>query len=160
MARTQFYNGGRMFFRREKPREVSFNDRLEKLKQFGFSVQSVPGGAQVSKHGCAAVLQDRGSAIPHVGKAGVLIGKEIGFLVNGGYQQFFMTESGKKLPALAPQLRALHNFQEDLKEALGIESLYNTSLGTISDQHLYDRVEDRDRGMRKSFGPDPRRADG
>src|SRR3954468_9142811 len=150
-----------MFFRREKPRVVTFSDRLERLKQFGFSVESgAQAGARVSKHGCAAILEDRGTDIPRVGKAGILIGNEIGYLVNGGYQQFFMTPGGKKLPALAQQLRALHDFQEDLKQALGIESLYNTSLGTISDQHLYDRVEDRDRGMRKSFGPDPRRADG
>src|SRR3954451_2766267 len=150
-----------MFFRREKPRELTFSDRMDRLKQLGFSVQSgASGGTRVSKHGCAAILTGTGPEIPVVGKAGVVVGNEIGFLVNGGYQQFFMTPGGKKLPALAPQLRALHDFQEDLKEGLGIESLYNTSLGTISDQHLYDRVEDRDRGMRKSFGPDPRRADG
>ncbi|MBC8167049.1 MAG: hypothetical protein H7Y20_14415 [Bryobacteraceae bacterium] len=141
-----------MFFRREKPRVLQFSDRTDSLKQFGFTVQPGPSGqAIILKHGCAATIDERGGDSPVVSKAGVLVGKEIGYLVNGGYQQFFMTPGGKKLPALAQQLRALHDFQEDLKEALGIESLYNTALGTTSDQHLYDRVEDRDAGVRKDF---------
>jgi hypothetical protein len=141
-----------MFFRREKARAVQFGDRLNRLKENGFTVQAADSGrTRVSKYGCAAILEDRGDDIPGVGKAGVVVGNEIGFLVNGGYQQFFMTPEGRKLPALAVQLRALHDFQEDLKDALGIESLYNTSLGTISDQHLYDRVENRDLGIEKDF---------
>jgi hypothetical protein len=135
-----------MFFRREKPRTLSFSDRTDRLKEFGFTVGSEGSGAvRVSKHGSAAILEDRGVEQPAVGKAGVVIGNEIGWLVNGGYQQFFLTPSGKKLPALAQQLRALHDFQEDLKEGLGSISLYNQSLGTTSDRHLYDRVVGRDK---------------
>ncbi|MBC7924365.1 MAG: hypothetical protein H7039_01790 [Bryobacteraceae bacterium] len=141
-----------MFFRREKPRVLSFSDRLDKLKELKLTVQPASGGTQVTKYGCSAILHDRGAESPAVGKAGVVVGNEIGYLVNGGYQQFFVTPSGRKLPALAQQLRALHDFQEDLKEGLGIDSLYNTSLGTISDQHMYDRVENRDSGIEKDFG--------
>jgi hypothetical protein len=141
-----------MFFRREKPQASTFDDRLTRLRESGFAVQGGSAGTTVSKHGCAAVLQDRGADTPSIGKAGMLLGNEIGYLVNGGYQQFFQTSSGKRVAALAPQLRALHDFQEDLKEGLGLESLYNTSLGTISDQHMYDRVENRDRGVPKNFG--------
>src|SRR4051794_25511428 len=140
-----------MFFRREKPKTASFTDRLDRLRTFGFAVQSASGGATVSKHGCVAQIEDRGEATPGIGKAGVAIGKEIGQLVNGGYQQFFITPSGRKVAALAEQLRALHDFQEDLKEALGIESLYNTSLGTVSNEHIYDRVENRDSGVKKTI---------
>ncbi len=50
------------------------------------------------------------------------------------------------MPALAEELKALHDFEEDLKEALGQESYYNESLGTVSTYYLYDRVEGRDRG--------------
>ena len=32
-----------------------------------------------------------------------------------------------------------------MKEALGLSSLYNTSLGTVSAMHLYDRVEEAGR---------------
>ena len=137
----------RMFFRREKARTLSFSDRQDRLREAGFEVSSAgSGGTRVSKYGCAAILEDRGAEIPAVGKAGVVIGDEIGWLVNGGYQQFFVTPSGRKLPALAQQLRALHDFQEDLKEALGSISLYNQSLGTTSNRHLYDRVVGRDTG--------------
>src|SRR5687768_12565335 len=137
----------KMFFRREKARTFSFSDRIDSLKEFGFAVDAAgSGGTRVSKHGCAAFLEDRSGDIPGVSKAGVVVGKEIGWLVNGGYQQFFVTPSGKKLPALAQQLRALHDFQEDLKEALGSISLYNQSLGTTSNRHLYDRVVGRDKG--------------
>ena len=50
-------------------------------------------------------------------------------------------------PALADELKALHEFEEDLKEGLGQESYYNESLGTVSTFYLYDRVKDRDRGV-------------
>jgi hypothetical protein len=90
------------------------------------------------------MLEDKGGGKVKVGKAGVLVGSEIAHLVNGGYQMFLRTPSGKELPALAPQLKALHAFEEDLREGLGLTSLYNLSLGTTSDDHLYDRVEERD----------------
>lgn len=141
-----------MFFRREKLKSVTFDDRMNGLRDAGFTVESLPSGVRrVSKYGCAAEIRESDSQ-PEIGKAGALIGSEIGFLVNAGYQQIFMTPGGVRRAALAQQLRALHDFQEDLKEALGIDSLYNTSLGTISDQHLYDRVEDRDAGLHKDFG--------
>ena len=74
------------------------------------------------------------------------MGDEIGTLVDGGYQKFFRTPSGKRKPALAEELKAIQNFQEDLREALGLTSLYNESLGTVSNQYMYDRVEGRDKG--------------
>jgi len=70
-------------------------------------------------------------------------------LVDGGFQKFFLAPDGGRKPALAPELKGIHAFQEDLREALGLESLYNESLGTVSTQYLYDRVKDRDRGVPK-----------
>jgi hypothetical protein len=72
------------------------------------------------------------------------MGSEIGTLTDGGFQKFFMTPSGKRKPALAEELTAIQNFQEDLREAFGLTSLYNESLGTVSNKYLYDRVEGRD----------------
>jgi hypothetical protein len=117
---------------------------LERLRQAGFAVSANGANARVSKYGCAAVLVDRGGELPAVVEAGALVGNEIADLVNAGFQQFFVTPSGKRFPALAQQLRALHDFQEDLKEALGSISLYNQSLGTTSEKHLYDRVQGRE----------------
>jgi hypothetical protein len=36
-----------------------------------------------------------------------------------------------------------------LREGLGLTSLYNEALGTVSTQYLYDRVKDRDHGVPK-----------
>ena len=145
-----------MFFRREKPHEPSFAERIAALKKFGFSSKPLDAQrAQVMRDGIAAVVEDRSGQRPHVNKAGLLVGDEIGLLVNRGYQLFWTTPSGKQAPALATQLKALHNFEEDLKEGLGLPSLYNESLGTTSDLHLYDRVEDRDQGIHKPWEGKP-----
>jgi hypothetical protein len=136
-----------MFFRRETPREPGFEERLESLKNLGFIVKFLNAGhARVSRDGIGAIVEDRPGQRPHVNRAGFMIGDEIGLLVNAGYQMFWRTPSGKRVPAQASQLKSLHNFEEDLKEGLGLTSLYNESLGTTSDLHLYDRVEHRDEG--------------
>ena len=72
------------------------------------------------------------------------MGSEIGVLVNLGYQMIFRTPSGKELAAQAMHLKALHAFDEDLREGLGMTSLYNVALGTTTEKHMYDRVADRD----------------
>jgi hypothetical protein len=133
-----------MFFRNQKAHKASFSDLLTKVREAGFNVQGDGSRAQVTKLGCAAMIEDGGDKGPIVGKAGVVVGDEIGLLVDGGYQKFFRTPKGRKVPALAEHLKALHSFQEDLREALGLVSLYNQGLGTTFDQHMYDRVKGRD----------------
>jgi len=141
-----------MFFRREKPHESTFAERIANLKALGFSSKTLDSQcAQVSRDGVAAVIEDRPGQRPHVNKAGLLIGDQIGLLVNRGYQMFWRAPAGKQVPVQASQLKSLHNFEEDLKEGLGLPSLYNESLGTTSDLHLYDRVEDRDQGIHKPW---------
>lgn len=135
-----------MFFRNRKPHQYSFSDRLEELKKLGFTVETQGSRARVSKLGCAALIEDGGDRPMVIGKAGVQVGDEIGLLVDGGYQKFFQTPKDKKIPALAEHLMALHKFQEDLREGLGLTSLYNQGLGTTFDQHMYDRVKGRDSG--------------
>jgi hypothetical protein len=134
-----------MFFRNQKPQVDTFDDHLSKLKQAGFEIQrQTPDRARAIRGGNGAIVEDAGGGKVKLGKAGVLVNDEIALLISGGYQMFLRTPSGKELPALAPQLKSLHAFDEDLREALGLTSLYNLSLGTTADEHLYDRVEDRD----------------
>ena len=135
-----------MFFRRAKVHQNTFSELVDGLKAAGFQTQTQGSTAKVSKYGCAAMLKDVGQPLPEVGKAGIAVGDEIGLLVDGGFQKFFLTPNGHKVPALAVHLKAIHDFQEDLKEGLGMKSLYNQSLGTTSDVHYYDRVKDRDHG--------------
>lgn len=135
-----------MFFRNEAPPQLTFESHLAKLGEAGFEIRRESAKlAKVVRGGYGAIVEDAGEGKVKLGKAGVLIEGEIATLVSAGYQMFLRTPTGKDLPALAPQLKALHAFDEDLREALGLTSLYNLSLGTTSDEHLYDRVEDRDK---------------
>jgi len=136
-----------MFFRRVKPHLYSFIERIEGLKKFGFSTEFDDcSKAMARRDGIGAVIEDAPGRGPQVSAAGFVICGEIGALVNGGYQMFWRTPSGKRMPAQAEELKALHAVQEDLKEGLGLTSLYNDGLGTVSELHLYDRVERRDAG--------------
>jgi hypothetical protein len=127
-----------MFFRRKQTKEPTFEDRLEALRRAGFEVaRQADGRVQVSKHGCGALI-----SAGRIERAGWLLGGNVAQLVDGGYQKFWEAP-GRRVPALASQLQALHEFEEDLRAALGIESLYNTSLGTTNDLHLYDRLDGR-----------------
>jgi len=139
-----------MFFRRERPKTATFADRLNSLRHAGFTVSpSADGAVRVSRGDCAVDLREEGGTVRAVSPAGILMCDEIGALVDGGFQKFFRTPSGKKKPALAEELKAIHEFEEDITEALGKESYYNQSLGTVSTFYLYDRVKDRDRGVPK-----------
>jgi hypothetical protein len=134
-----------MFFNRVKVRVPGFQERIDSLARHGFTTaRDASGGVRVSRGEYAAVVNEMPDSRVHLGKAGVLIGGDIAELVSAGYQMFFMTRSGKRAPARADQLHGVHDFVEDLKEALGVESLYNEGLGTTSARHLYDRVDDRD----------------
>jgi hypothetical protein len=135
-----------MFFRNQQPKQPSFDERIANLKEFGFTTKNEAGGCRVTRGECGAVVQDLGGGKVDIGKAGVLINGEIAHLVHGGYQMFLRAPSGKEAPALASHLKALHAFDEDLREGLGLTSLYNLSLGTVCDDHLYDRVTARDSG--------------
>jgi hypothetical protein len=140
-----------MFFRRDRPIELTLDERLDQVRRAGFVVTTQSGSRQVRiTRGCYRVVLDFKEAAPRVVEpAGVVMDGEIGVLTDGGFQKFFLTPSGKRQPAQAADLRGLHDFQEDLKEALGQVSLYNEALGTVSTLYLYDRVKDRDKGVAK-----------
>ena len=139
-----------MFFRRERPKNPTFQERIENLRRAGFVVTPVTGGlVRVSRENLAVDLREENGTVRVAAGPGVLISGEIGVLVDGGFQKFFRTPHGTKRPALAHELKDLHDFDEDLKEGLGQESYYNESLGTVSTYYLYDRVKDRDRGVPK-----------
>jgi hypothetical protein len=136
-----------MFFRRERPKHLTFEDHMSAARAAGFRTESAGGKTRIERNGIAVVMQPGPDGVPQVTeRAGVVMGKEIGTLTDEGFQKFFTTPSGKRKPALAEELKEIHNFQEDLREALGLTTLYNESLGTVSNLYLYDRVEGRDSG--------------
>ena len=134
-----------MFFRHHPSKAVSFANRLDALRSAGFQVNAEASSYRISRSGTAAVIEPGPDGEPCVTqRAGLLLHGQIATLVDGGFQKFFETRDHQRKPALAADLRAVHLFQEDLREALGLTSLYNESLGTTSTEYLYDRVEDRD----------------
>ena len=138
-----------MFFRRAAVKVKTFDDYMNQARSAGFTVEGMGSGRiRISRDGAAAVVEPSSDGTPiFKERAGVMMGQEIASLVDGGFQKFMATHSGKRRPALASDLVLIHNFQEDLREALGLTTLYNEALGTVSNQYLYDRVMDRDRGV-------------
>ena len=104
-----------MFFRRERPKVPTAQERLDQLKSHGFSVLPLPGGGfRIMRGTCAVDLAQTAGNLHIAERAGILLNGEIALLVDGGYQKFFRTASGITKPALAQDLKALHDFEEDL----------------------------------------------
>jgi hypothetical protein len=126
----------------------SYDDAVGWLRDHGFDILEAPGTANrifLKKYNCSAAIQKtEDDGVKVFAHPGYLVQGEISKIVNRGYQQFLKT-SKTELPATADHLRALHDFSEELKEGIGATSLYNESLGTVSDAYQYDRIEDRDK---------------
>jgi len=137
-----------MFFRRSSVKHLTFEDHMNTARAAGFkTAPEAAGKTRIERNGIAAVAAPGPEDVPlFTTRAGVVMGKEIGTLTDGGFQKFFITPGGKRKPALAEELKEIQAFQEDLREALGLTSLYNEALGTVSNLYLYDRVEGRDKG--------------
>ena len=133
-----------MFFRRQAPTVTSFQDCLASLRRRGFRVDDLGQElVRVRSGSCAALVRPTPEGPPRIARLGVAAGEEIGVLIDGGFQKFIETPDGARRPALAADLEALHDFQEELHEALGLETLYNESLGTVCSRHAYDRLAGR-----------------
>jgi hypothetical protein len=134
-------------------KQKTFDDVLSILGSERFDVAPAADGAsraagarRVSKYGCAAEIapgEGKGAATRIVARSGWVLGGEISRLVDRGYQKFLKT-SKLEIPATAEHLRSLHKFSEELKESVGSLVLYNESLGTVSDEYLYDRLKGRE----------------
>jgi hypothetical protein len=126
----------------------TYEEALSWLRDNGFDTTDAPGTAArvfLRKYNVSAAIQKTPEdGVKIFAYPGYLIGSEISKLVNRGYQQFLKT-SKNEVPATADQLKALQTFSEELKMALGLPSLYNESLGTVSEAYQYDRVQDRDK---------------
>jgi hypothetical protein len=126
----------------------TYEDAVNWLREHGFDLIEAPGTQGrvfLRKYNVSAAIQKDGDdGVKIFAYPGYLIGSEISKLVNKGYQQFLKT-SKNEVPATADHLKALQQFTEELKEGLGLPSLYNESLGTVSEAYQYDRIVDRDK---------------
>src|SRR6202051_2497656 len=126
----------------------SYEEALAWLREHGFDVTEAPGTngrVFLRKYNVSAAIQKTPEdGVKIFAYPGYLVGSEISKLVNRGYQQF-LKNSKTEIPATADHLKALPAFGEELKVALGLPSLYNESLGTVSESYHYDRIEGRDK---------------
>ena len=131
------------------PVHADRNTCIEQLKHAGFSVIEREGGrVLIGKHGCAAILEPLSSGEPQFAvRPGLFVGENIAHLFDRGFQKFWQDDH-RRLPALADQLQALHHFEQDLRAAMGLTTLYNQALGTVSSRYIYDRLEGREEGKR------------
>ena len=114
----------------------TYEDAIAWLREHGFDVLEAPGTSHrvfLKKFSVsAAVEKNESGGVKIFARPGYLVGGDISKLIDRGYQKFLMT-SKNEVPATADHLKAIHDFTEELKEAVGGVSLYNESLGTVSD---------------------------
>jgi hypothetical protein len=131
-----------------KVEQRTYDEAVNWLRDHGFDITEAPGTQGrvfVKKYNVSAAIQKNGDDGAKIfAYPGYLISGEISKLVNKGYQQVLKT-SKTETAATADHLKALQQFSEELKEALGLPSLYNESLGTVSESYHYDRIKDRDK---------------
>ena len=123
-----------------KVKRPTFDQILSDLRAHSFDVRDLPGVANevlVEKNGVGAVLKKSpdGKKAFLTANPGFLLGGEISRLLDRGNQKFLKT-SKLEVPATADHLRAVHHFSEELRERTQVDSLYNESLGTVSDVYL------------------------
>jgi len=131
-----------------KVEQRTYEEAVSWLREHGFDLieaPGTPGRVFLKKYNVSAAIQKDGDdGVKIFAYPGYLIGGEISKLVNKGYQQVLKTAK-TEVAATADHLKALQQFTEELKEGLGLPSLYNESLGTVSESYHYDRIKDRDK---------------
>ncbi len=131
----------------KKVKTKSYEDAVSWFRSHGFDLLDAPGTSNrvfLRKYNVSAALErtaDGGVKI--FAYPGYVLGGEISKLTDHGYQKVLKTTKAT-VPATADHLKALHDFAEELKEGTGGISLYNESLGTVSESYMYDRVKGRD----------------
>jgi hypothetical protein len=140
----------------------SFAQVLQILRDNQFDVRELPGVANqtagqiaVGKYGAAAVLapnprysaktaaDDEQHPVIWITPPGWLLRGQISRLVDRGNQKLFETPT-TRIAATADALKSVHRFSEELREVIGEPSLYNESLGTVSNSYMYDRLKGRE----------------
>lgn len=131
----------------KKIKSKTFEESVAWFRDHGFDVLEAPGANKrvfIKKyHVSAAIEPAPDGGVQVFAYPGYLINGEISKLVDHGYQKVLKTTKAE-YPATAEHLKALHDFAEELKEGTGGVSLYNESLGTVSESYMYDRVRGRD----------------
>ena len=131
---------------RKEPPPITYDQALNWLRAHAFDISEAPNASAqvlVKKHGCATILAPGPkNSILVIHHPSVFLAGEMAVLLDRGFQKFLKT-SRLELPATSDHLLALHNFQQELAQAIGHDLVYNLALGTVSDSYLYDRLKGR-----------------
>ncbi len=124
---------------------VSIQDVRKLFEQAGFTVaMAVDGRVEVKKSCCSAFIgNDGGKAIylqpPYFVVQGLRCELE-----DRGYQKFWFAKAeNRRFPIRKTDLEVLHRFDEEVRFALGLTSLYNEALGSTNARTVYDRLDGR-----------------
>jgi hypothetical protein len=124
----------------------SFEQVLQILRDNQFDVRQVPGVAgqiAVGKYTAKTGADGEQHPVIWITSPGWVLRGTLSRLVDHGNQKLFETPTAR-IAATADALKAIHRFSEELREAIGEPSLYNESLGTVSNSYMYDRVKGRE----------------
>jgi len=121
-------------------------DVRKRFEQAGFEVSPSPASSdflEVRKYNCSYTLKrDPNRHWMPDGPPRFLARELKCELEDRGYQKFWYRE-GQRFPIRLADLKALHRFDEEVREILQLKSLYNQSLGSTSARTVYDRVTGR-----------------
>lgn len=129
-----------------KGEETAGSDIRKRFAEAGFEIAEIStasGSMSVRKYNCARDLERKADGSwsflgpPHFIVRGLNCELE-----DGGYQKFWL-HAGMRFPIRKRDLEALHRFDEEVREVLGLRSLYNESLGSTCARTVYDRLDGR-----------------
>ncbi len=121
-------------------------DVRNQFEQAGFQIVEIgksPQTIAVKKYNCTRYLECnsvRGwvpSGPPYYNIRGLDCELE-----DHGYQKFWFSK-GKRFPIRQTDLKVLHRFDEEVRNILGLKSLYHESLGSTCARSAYDRLKGR-----------------
>jgi hypothetical protein len=117
----------------------------KRFEDAGFVVtESQPGRLELRKSGCVAYLENHQGNWIYPGPPCFVAKGIICELEDRGYQKFWYSkQDGKRFPIRKVELVNLHNFDEEVRYLLGMQTLYNESLGSTNARTVYDRVTGR-----------------
>jgi hypothetical protein len=125
---------------------IASTDLRKQFKDAGFEVVDAgptPGSIGVRKYNCLQYLELKGGQLwLPLGPPSFQIRGLNCELEDRGYQKFWR-HGDTRFPIRKTDLQILHRFDEEVREILRLQSLYNESLGSTCARTVYDRLEGR-----------------